>query len=236
MFALACALLFGAAAVQAASVSGEPSIEPLQKTVALLGKTGVRGRPGARSRVVAYVKRERPITGATTVLPVIAVKTSGGRGWLRVRLPGRVLGRKAPPRTGWISTTRTRRSSTTWHLVVDISSREVYVYRDGKRTRTYSAIVGAPSTPTPHGKFFVEENVKMPANAAGAPYALALSARSSVFQEFEGGPGQVALHGLENVGGELGTAVSHGCVRLPNTGVRWLAQRIGQGVPVTVVD
>lgn len=52
--------------------------------------------------------------------------------------------------------------------------------------------------------------------------------------EFAGGPGQIALHGLRNVGGTLGTAVSHGCVRLDTGAMRWLAARITPGVPVTI--
>jgi lipoprotein-anchoring transpeptidase ErfK/SrfK len=68
----------------------------------------------------------------------------------------------------------------------------------------------------------------------GGPFALALSARSNVLQEFEGGPGQIAIHGVENLGGTPGTAVSHGCVRLANGIVRWLAARVGPGVPVTI--
>ena len=72
--------------------------------------------------------------------------------------------------------------------------------------------------------------------AAGAPYALALSARSDVLQEFEGGPGQIALHGIANLGGTIGTAVSHGCVRLANRSITWLAARISAGVPVTITS
>jgi lipoprotein-anchoring transpeptidase ErfK/SrfK len=68
----------------------------------------------------------------------------------------------------------------------------------------------------------------------GAPFALALSARSNVFQQFAGGPGQIGLHGLANVGGTLGTAVSHGCVRVDGEAMRWLATRVGPGVPVTI--
>jgi lipoprotein-anchoring transpeptidase ErfK/SrfK len=100
--------------------------------------------------------------------------------------------------------------------------------------KSFRGIVGKPSTPTPHGKFFVEESVRMLPGSAGAPFALALSARSNVLQEFEGGPGQVAIHGVANIGGRLGTAVSHGCVRLANESTRWLAARIGPGVPVTI--
>ena len=74
----------------------------------------------------------------------------------------------------------------------------------------------------------------MQTDNVGAPFALALSARSDVFQQFAGGPGQIALHGLMNVGGVLGTATSHGCVRLDNGMMRWLVTRIRPGTTVTV--
>lgn len=136
--------------------------------------------------------------------------------------------------TGWITKRATASAATSWHVVVTISERQVLAYRDGRLVRVFKAIVGKPSTPTPRGEFFVEEVVQLPAGGAGAPFALALSSRSDVFQEFAGGPGQTALHGLANIGGVLGTAVSHGCVRLDTVAIRWLAERIGNGVPVTV--
>jgi lipoprotein-anchoring transpeptidase ErfK/SrfK len=177
----------------------------------------------------------RPITGARTVLPVISeAEDATGRRWLQVRLPGRVLGAPTPPRTGWISSFKARRSTTAWHVVVDLGDRRVRVYKGGRRVHSFAAVVGAPSTPTPTGRFFVEENVVMPAGLPGGPFALASSARSSVLQEFAGGPGQIALHGMRDVGGELGSAASHGCVRLADEPISWLAARIGPGVPVTV--
>jgi lipoprotein-anchoring transpeptidase ErfK/SrfK len=93
---------------------------------------------------------------------------------------------------------------------------------------------GRPSTPTPRGALFVEEAISLRPTEVGAPFALALSARSSVFQQFDGGPGQIALHGLTNVGGVLGTAASHGCVRLENGVMRWLVKRIRPGTTVTI--
>ena len=168
-----------------------------------------------------------PITGIRTVLPVLAQH----RRWLKVRLPGRPNGH-----TGWISQSATVRSATTWHLVVNPSRRRVIVYRAGRYVRMFKAVVGKRSTPTPEGEFFVEEAIALRSFDVGAPYALALSARSNVLQEFDGGPGQIALHGLANVGGVPGTAVSHGCVRLDNAVMRWLVARIGPGVPVTVRD
>jgi lipoprotein-anchoring transpeptidase ErfK/SrfK len=110
----------------------------------------------------------------------------------------------------------------------------VLVYLDGRLARSFSAIVGKSSTPTPLGEFFVEESVRMLPGSAGGPFALALSARSNVLQEFEGGPGQIAIHGVMNLGGKPGTAVSHGCVRLGDLDIRWLAAHVTTGVPVTI--
>ena len=84
------------------------------------------------------------------------------------------------------------------------------------------------------GRFFVEEALALSPSAHGGPFALATSARSSVYQEFEGGPGQIAMHGVANLGGTPGTAISHGCVRLANRNIAWLAARISPGVPVAI--
>lgn len=144
-------------------------------------------------------------------------------------LPGRPNGS-----SGWIAARGIRLTVTAWHLLIDLRTRTLTVYRAGRRQRSFRAVVGKPSTPTPTGEFFVEETVEMPAGGLGGPFALALSARSDVFQEFDGGPGQIAVHGLDNIGGTLGAAQSHGCVRLAAPAISWLAQRIGPGVPVTI--
>jgi L,D-transpeptidase catalytic domain len=212
-----------------------PRIAQYQEVVAMFGRHPARSRPAIDAPVVASVGVRQPITDQRTTLPVLGQSIDGvGRSWLRVRLPGRVLGGTTPPRIGWILAAKTRLETTGWHIVVDVGARRVSVYKDGKRIRAFPAIVGKPSTPTPRGEYFVEETVRMPTNKPGAPFALALSARSSVFQEFSGGPGQIAIHGLANVGGQLGTAVSFGCVRVANGDVTWLATRVAAGVPVTI--
>ena len=176
------------------------------------------------------MERKRPITEGQTVLPVLGRRVDAhGAGWLRVRLPGRPNNR-----TAWIREARTTRSRTAWHLAVDLSARRLTVYRHGRIVRSFSAVVGSASTPTPRGRFFVEETVRLRAGDVGGPYALALSARSYVLQEFAGGPGQIAVHGVWNVGGRMGTAASHGCVRLDTASISWLGERIGPGVPVTI--
>ena len=194
------------------------------------GQTAM-SKPDNRSARRVWVERKRPITEGRTVLPVIGHRTdTGGARWLRVRLPGRPNNS-----TGWIRKARTRRSGTTWHLVVDLSERRVTAYRRGRVVRSFAAVIGTASTATPIGRYFVEENVLLNGGQVGGPYALALSARSYVLQEFAGGPGQIAVHGVWNVGGTMGTAASHGCVRLDTGSIRWLGERIGPGVPVTIM-
>lgn len=213
----------------AAEARERPPVPPAQEIVRLLESHAVAPRLHDRSRV-SMLHAWRPITGGPTVLPVIGrARTADGGRWLRVMLPGRPNGR-----TGWLSARDTVVTTTSWHVVVRASTRRVRVYRRGRLVRTFKAIVGKASTPTPRGRFFVEENIRMRTGSVGAPFALALSARSEVLQQFAGGPGQIAIHGTGNIGGRLGTAVSHGCVRLGDGAVRWLAARVRPGVPVTV--
>jgi lipoprotein-anchoring transpeptidase ErfK/SrfK len=199
-----------------------------QALVTLHATQTAHAAPDARSRALVSIGARRPITGVPTVLPVVG-RAAGG--WLQVRLPGRPNGR-----TGWISTHSTTASTTPWRIVVDRARRQVLVVRSGHVVKVFGAVLGKPSTPTPTGEFFVEEAVRLGPGDVGAPFALALSARSNVLQEFEGGPGQIALHGLANVGGVLGTAVSHGCIRLAGASMTWLVGRVGAGVPVTIRD
>jgi lipoprotein-anchoring transpeptidase ErfK/SrfK len=211
--------------------SGKPAVvKPIQKTATLFSAHAAYSKPSKKSAPLGAVQARRPITGERTVLPVLGRRTgAGGLKWLHVRLPGRPNGR-----TGWIKQRATGASRTSWHIVVYTDSRRVLFYQWGRRVRAVKAVVGRSSTPTPRGEFFVEEVIQLRAGDAGAPFALALSARSNAFQEFAGGPGQIALHGLRNIGGVLGSAVSHGCVRLSNSTMRWLVYRISPGVPVTI--
>jgi lipoprotein-anchoring transpeptidase ErfK/SrfK len=201
-----------------------------QALVVLLHDHVARTWPDARARRIESVSAWRPLTGAQTVLPVLGHAVSrSGQSWVRVRLPGRPNGH-----TGWISVQQTKQTSTGWHIVITLSARRVTVYHYGRAGRRFRAVVGKPSTPTPRGRFFIEEPVALSSRDAGGPFALATSARSNVLQEFEGGPGQIALHGTDNLSGAPGTAVSHGCVRLSTSAITWLAGHVGAGVPLTI--
>ncbi len=227
---LAAACLLGFTSSPASATGIPTRVHAAQRLAVLLTAHSAHQAPQTRSPLVALVAPSRPITGEQTTLPVIGRSLSGGVPWLRVMLPGRPDGS-----TGWIAEQGTRKLVTGWHIVVDVGHRQVTVYRDGRVVRAFGAVVGKPSTPTPDGQFFVEETVRMQAGEPGGPFALALSARSNALQEFEGGPGQIAVHGRDNLGGTLGTAASHGCVRLDTASIKWLAARIGPGTPTTIL-
>jgi lipoprotein-anchoring transpeptidase ErfK/SrfK len=229
LLALLAAHAAGSATLSRAGAA-QSGVRPVQEVAALQVRHVARARPRRGSTRLRIVASRRPLTKEQTVLPVVGHATdAGGRRWLRVRLPGRPNGR-----TGWIEQAGTAKRATNWHVVIEISQRRVVVYRKGHAVESFAAVVGKPSTPTPTGEFFIEEALSLASGQAGAPFALALSARSNVYQEFDGGPGQIALHGLAHIGGVPGTAVSHGCVRLDGTAMTWLVDRIGPGVPVTI--
>jgi lipoprotein-anchoring transpeptidase ErfK/SrfK len=227
---LATALLTAGATLAAPASAAAPAVPVTQPLVILLGAHTAHAAADAGSRVIEPVPALRPLTKVRTVLPVMGslIDRDGNR-WYHVRLPGRPSGH-----TGWILADQTIRSSSEWRLVVTVSTRRVEVYRDGRAVRGFSAVVPKASTPTPYGEFFVEEAEKIAPQDVGGPYALAISARSDIFQEFEGGPGQIAIHGTDGLPDALGSAASHGCIRLAPSAITWLAHRIGAGTPVTV--
>ena len=228
--ALATICLLGAAAGPAVAAEGPVRVQATQELVVLLTAHHAHRAPDVSSPRMALVAARRPITGEPTTLPVLSRQIDPHRmRWLLVMLPGRPNGS-----TGWIAQQDTRPLVTAWRIGVDLDTRGVTVYRDGRVARTFQAVIGKPSTPTPSGEFFVEESVRMPAGQPGGPYALALSARSNVLQEFEGGPGQVAIHGSVSLNAPLGTAASFGCIRLANASIDWLSRRIPPGTPVTI--
>ena len=220
-----------AVAGSAASV-GRATVTRTDALATLMRPAQVYYRPDVHAAAPhQIVSSTRPYTHTRTVLPVLAQKrTTDGRRWLFVLLPGRPNGHG-----GWIAMHATELTSTPWHVVVQTGTRQVVVYRLGRRVAVFPAVVGKPSTPTPRGRFFIEEAIALRPGALGMPFAFALSARSNVYQEFDGGPGQIAMHGTYGIGGVLGTAVSHGCIRMSAFALRWMASRIGAGVPVTII-
>ena len=173
---------------------------------------------------------------AEAVLVLDAREDARGRCWLRVRLPAR-----PNAASGWISAERVRLLATRWRIVVDRARRSVTLLRDGRKVLRTGAVIGTSGTPTPKGLFAVTSVWRNPADDFLGTWILPLTAHSNVLKTYDGGDGRVALHGRGGASllDPLGSAASHGCVRLTNAEIGRLVRRVGvaalPGVPVRVM-
>ena len=194
--------------------------------------TVARSKPNA-GHVIAPVSTAAPSSGGRNQLLVLGSKhDTTGRTWLHVELPSR-----PNHSSGWMLADFARVSSTPYRVVVSLSHRTLSLYRAGKLVRTVQSVVGAPNTPTPTGLFAIATAVRQP-DATGfyGPWVLNLNAFSNVLRTFEGGPGTIGIHGRAgaSLATPLGTAGSHGCVRVDNDVVSLLARVAGPGTPVQI--
>ena len=234
LLALAATALSGlAAAAPAAAAEPDPyALTPKLAHVArIVAPTWARREPG-KLPAVAKVSPLAEWGGGEVQYLVLRSRLVDDRRWLRVRLPER-----PNDAAGWIPADVTRDSTTPWRIVISTGSERVTVKRAGRRVVTFSAVVGKPATPTPHGLFAIDEPIRQPPGSELGPWALFLTAHSRVLDDYGGGPGRIAIHGRAGplLADPLGTAASHGCIRVPNARVRWLARVAVNGTPVEVV-
>lgn len=148
--------------------------------------------------------------------------------WYRVQLP-----RKPNGVTGYVQARALRVETVPTRIVIEVARRRLTLYRDGKRTLTARVAVGSPATPTPTGRFYVNQRL-VPTDTSGpfGPGAIGISAFSNVLTGWaQGGP--VAIHGT-NEPWSIGRAVSNGCIRLPNATLERLFRVAYAGTPVII--
>jgi lipoprotein-anchoring transpeptidase ErfK/SrfK len=171
--------------------------------------------------------------GTPTKLLVLGSRLdSMGRPWIRVRLDYRPNGFSA-----WIDAEDTILYSDPWRISVSRERHVVRVYRADRLVQTFVAVVGKPSTPTPAGLFAVAAELRQPdPGEFEGSWVLPLTAHSDALRHFDGGDGQIALHGRggASLADPLGTARSHGCVRLDNAAIDWIATHVPVGTPVRI--
>lgn len=188
----------------------------------------VRGRPGRSGRVVAHLRLDTE-HGSPEVYPLLWRTTDRrGTAWYRVRIPGRPNGR-----TGWVpraalGTPRTVRTS----LRIDRRRLRATLFRRGRAVWSAPVGVGAPGTPTPRGRFWVRELLRGAFGSLYGPYAFGTAGYSVLSDWPEGGV--IGIHGT-NRPWLLPGRVSHGCVRMRNPDITWLARRMPVGTPVRIV-
>ena len=140
----------------------------------------VRKRPVERAPVL----RRYPRINANRFPTVFGVLDARLRNckpvWLRVELPSKPNGS-----TGWVLASQTKVYPVNSRIVVDLSSRRVRLYRWGRLTLNARVAVGAPDTPTPVGRFYIDERIVL--DTPNGPFGVAafgISAHSDALQHW----------------------------------------------------
>lgn len=161
---------------------------------------------------------------------VFLVREDAGE-WLEVLLPVRPNGS-----TGWVRRDEVELSVTSYRVEIDLSEFSFAVLDGGEEVLGGVIGTGDPETPTPPGDYYFTELVRPP--EPGGPYgayAFGLSGYSETLESFAGGPGQLAVHGTDDEAA-LGSRVSHGCIRVSDDDITWMAENLPLGTPVSISE
>lgn len=170
-----------------------------------------------------------PNAAVPTVFLVKDAPTTDDCEWVEVYLPVRPNGS-----SGWVKRSDLQVTANPYRLVADLANFTLTLYKDGNVDREIDIAVASDNTPTPGGLYYITELVQTPEpGGAYGPYAYGLSGFSEVHQTFNGGPGQLGIHGT-NQPQLIGTKVSNGCIRMRNEDITALAEVLPLGVPVEV--
>ena len=120
-------------------------------------------------------------------------------------------------------------------IFVDLSARTLTWARAGKVLLTSSVAVGASTSPTPKGYYYVTDVLPYDPKGGYGAWVLALNGHSDTFTEFQGGDARIAIHGT-NDPSSIGRAASFGCVRVPAAALATLAAGVPIGTPVVIQD
>ncbi len=162
-----------------------------------------------------------------TPLTLMVTEGQPGDEWVKVQLPIRPNGQEA-----WVPTSDYELSAVFTRAEVNITTREVTVWENGEVIATTDAVVGATRSPTPFGSFYVAAKVD---DYFGEP-ALVMSGFSEALDTFDGGLPVIAIHKTFAVGQESdANAASNGCIRIPPSVLRVLAETVPLGTPVDFV-
>lgn len=209
----------------------KPDVDRGSWSARLISPVNAYKRPGKKGGK----QRLHPLTrwsGQGARYLVTGMRCVDNRLWVRLLMADRPNGR-----TAWVLRDLVKLQQNPFWVRVSVKDRRVTVLRNGRRVKRFRAVVGAPSTPTPRGLAAIYEKVpQQDPNAFLGTWALHLTAHSNVLFNYGGGPGRVAIHGRggASLNDPLGAARSHGCIRINNKAVNWLASKLPAGTPVEI--
>jgi hypothetical protein len=186
----------------------------------------IRSQPGSHGRRIVSTHLLTADGFPEIYLVLRSWTDSKGRTWLKVRIPMRPNGRK-----GWV---RDSALGPLYHvrkqLVVDRSELRATLYKRGREIWSAPVGIGAPSTPTPPGHFWIREKFKASGGIYG-PVAFGTS-DYSVLTDWPGG-GVIGIHGT-NEPNLIPGHPSHGCIRVQNQDVSELYHLMPIGTPLLI--
>ncbi|MBW4573692.1 MAG: L,D-transpeptidase [Aphanothece sp. CMT-3BRIN-NPC111] len=125
-------------------------------------------------------------------------------------------------------------------LEINVKRRRVTVYRGKTAVKSYPIAVGRAGWETPSGSFKVHQMYRDPAwmspfTGAVIPGGSPANPLGRYWIGFwTDGKNWIGFHGTPNTK-SVGTAASHGCIRMYNKDVQELFNQVSIGTPVTVV-
>ncbi len=193
----------------------------------VLRSTIARRAPRFDGAPAAWVPARTP-DGTTNL--VVAEDEVARDGVIWVRVPLSVL----PNGTeGWVP----RSSLGGWsfvdtRLVIDRSRLTATLLEAGRVVFRTPVAVGAPTTPTPAGQFYVRDRLSGFSSPMYGPLAFGTNARSPTLTDWPDGA-VVGIHGTDDPD-QIPGRVSHGCIRLTNAAIVRLGRLMPVGTPVTI--
>jgi hypothetical protein len=112
---------------------------------------------------------------------------------------------------------------------IDLSAMTAKLKRDGKVERSWTVGIGAPGTTTPTGHFAITDKLTSGLNPVYGCCVLPITATQPNLPAGWTGGNRMALHG-----GEVGQAISTGCVHNPEADLRALIEAAPLGTPVDI--
>jgi hypothetical protein len=190
----------------------------------------IYAHPDLHSHKLARLRLETEDGFPEVYLLLTSHVDAAGQSWVKLRVPGRPNGRK-----GWVLREALGGfHETHWLIVVSLRKHTLTAYYKGRRRMLAPVGVGKPSTPTPSGSFWIRERFRITSRKNPYwPYALGTSDYSTL-SEWPGG-GVVGIHGDFGEPQFIPGDPSHGCVRMRDADIGWLAPRITLGTPVHII-
>lgn len=128
-------------------------------------------------------------------------------------------------------------------IVVDLSDRRIQLFKGVRLEKRYRCAIGTPSHPTPTGRFHVVEKRRWPTWVNPAPTGWGKGMPPMIAPGLGNPLGTRAInlsasgirfHGTNKIW-SVGTAASHGCMRMVRSDIEDMFERVPVGTPVYIV-